>query len=584
MAYRDYKPGATPDEVINVADIASVNKLVAQFKLNNANTWETEGAIVANGFKATFEYNEISEILTVTVEKNGVSGKALNNTLVSIPVRVWTYDRFNYVTGTYYDPAELLGKDEKGAELVNKPVVNIDVEVVCGVVDGNSFGGSINVATELTTISSPYHIHDSELTVLNKEATTEEAGYANRTYCQTCHSVVDWGTIIPKIEITHNYEIVDGKFVCSDEGCGHVYESGTGIFEMNGDLYYSINGELKKGWQTADEGYCYSGSDYKLYVGEKTIGGIKYTFDENGVTKGAWVVNSTGTRYSYGPGYYRRTYATIDGKEYYFGRDAYMYTGIRFIKHNPDTDPVWHDFGEDGAFDRNNPPVDGLYWYNGDLYYCKGGVTQFGLQYVDGNFYYFRTGSGFERVGFATRNERYYVSNTNGLTFADGVTAVPKDWYEFDADGKMTLKHGACDDGFFYINGAKQKAYQLIRDDNGDFYFIGDYNKYVVNKTMYMSSERLAGTGLKAGYFDFGADGKMILKNGADADGYFYINGVKQYAYQLIKDDNGDYYFIGDFNKYVVNKTMYVSAKHVEGTGLKVGYYTFDASGKMIIE
>ena len=98
-----------------------------------------------------------------------------------------------------------------------------------------------------------------------------------------------------------------------------------------------------------------------------------------------------------------------------------------------------------------------------------------------------------------------------------------------------------------------------------------------------MSSEHLAGTGLKAGYFDFGADGKMIIKNGADADGYFYINGVKQYAYQLI-EFKGNYYFIADYNKYVANKRTYVSEKHLEGTGLKAGYYDFDETGKMIIE
>ena len=558
---------------INVADLRSVKEVTAVLKLHNANTWEIEGAFVAHGFKATFDYNAISELLTVTVEVEDAAAVAEGTTLVSIPVRVWTFDRYNYVTETYYDVSSL----------GNKPVVNIDCEVVYGTINGAPFGGSINVATELTTISSPYHVHDAELTVLNKEASVTECGYENRTYCQTCQSVIDWGTIIPKVVVTHNYEIVDGKFVCTDEGCGQVYESGTGIFEMNGNLYYSINDELKTGWQSVDEGYCYAGSNYKLYIGEKSVGGITYVFDENGVTKGAWVVNATGTRYSYGPGYYRRAYATIDGKEYYFGRDAYMYTGIRFIKHNPDTDPVWHDFGEDGAFDRSTPPADGLYWVNGDLYYCKDGVTQFGLQYVDGSFYYFRTGSGFDRVGFATRNESYYVSNTNGLAFADG-TAVPKDWYDFDADGKMILKHGACEDGYFYINGAKQKAYQLVKDDNGNYYFIGDYNKYVVNKTVYLSSERLEGTGLKAGYFDFGADGKMILKHGADADGYFYINGVKQSAYQLVKDDNGNYYFISDYNKYVVNKTVYLSSERLEGTGLKAGYFDFGADGKMILK
>ena len=45
---------------INVADLANTEKLVAVLKLNNANTWETKGAVVAPGFEATFKYNEIS--------------------------------------------------------------------------------------------------------------------------------------------------------------------------------------------------------------------------------------------------------------------------------------------------------------------------------------------------------------------------------------------------------------------------------------------------------------------------------------------------------------------------------------------
>ena len=181
----------------------------------------------------------------------------------------------------------------------NKPVVNIDVKVVYGVVDGNSFAGSINVATELTTISSPYHEHDAELTVLNKEATTAEAGYENRIYCETCKSVVDFGTIIEANG--HDYAIVDAQFVC--ETCGDVAVTGTGVVKMNGNFYYSVNNKLVKGWQDMGtyEGndyinggapytmYGYAGSDYKLYVNtNKTISGITYEFDENGITMGAW--------------------------------------------------------------------------------------------------------------------------------------------------------------------------------------------------------------------------------------------------------------------------------------------------------
>ena len=624
---------------INVADLANVNKLVAVLKLNNANTWETKGAIVANGFKATFDYNEISELLTVTVERNGVSGKALNNTLVNIPVRVWTFDRYSYVNNTYYPVSEM----------GNKPVVNVDVEVVYGVVDGNSFAGSINVATELTTISSPYHEHDAELTVLNKEATTTEIGYENRTYCETCKSVVDWGTIIPKIEITHNYEIVDGKFVCTDEGCGDVYASGTGIFEMNGKLYYSINGILKTGWQDAADGYCYANtSNYELRIGESSIGGVTYVFGNDGVlTSGAWHVTSNGTRYSYGPGYYTRTWLELDGKTYYFGSDAYMYTGIRYVKDNPDTPAYWYIFAEDGSTDKNARPADGLYEVNGDHYIVKSGITGVGIHYIDGYYYLGGMGSGFDRYGYISKNatiaissaisnglipsgtytfgadgkmvintgvigdylydengfmvhayklakvngDYYFVNDGHKVTknkevyivaeFLEGTTFKPG-YYRFDANGKMIINNGANADGFFYIDGVKQLAYQLIEFE-GSYYFINDFHKYAVNKTIYLTEQFLEGTNFKPGYYEFGADGKMIIKNGALPDGFFYLNGVKQKAYQLIEFE-GSYYFINDFHKYAVNKTIYLTEQFLEGTNFKPGYYEFGADGKMIIK
>ena len=550
---------------INVADLTNVDKLVATLKLNNANTWETDGAVVANGFNATFSYNEISELLTVTVEAVG-GAAAEAGAIVSIPVRVWTFDRFNYVTETYVD----------AASMGNKPVVNIDCEVVYGTINDSPFGGSINVATELTTISSPYHTHDAELTVLSKPSTLTEHGYENRTYCETCKSVIDWGTKLDKL--THNYAIVDSKFVCQDEDCGVVYESGTGVFEMNGDLYYSINGELKTGWQTVDGGYCFAGTDYKLYIGEKYAGGIAYTFDENGCTKGAWTTNATGTRYSYGPGFYTRTWIEIEGNTYYFGRDTYMLTGTRFVKDNPDTPAYWYVFGEDGVLDETATVADGVYEVKGDYYVVADGQTQSGIHYVDGAYYLGGRGSGFERFACVAANTTTYVGaeDTNGL--------IPTGFYTFAADGKMVINHGPVGDYFYDENGFMVHAYKLVEFE-GAYYYIASYHKLTRSKTVYLSSSDLVGTDLPAGNYEFDADGKMVLPeplNGPQADGYFYIDDVKQVGWKVYEYD-GAYYFVAAFNKYVTNKTSYLDATVLAGTGLPVGYYEFDADGKMIM-
>ena len=548
---------------IDVADLSEVDALEAVLKLQTANAWELAGAVAAHGFEAAFDYNEVSQLLTVTLEATGEAA-AEAGTIVSIPVRVWTYNRYNYLTEKF-DTAVCSS---------NKPAVHIDCEVVYGTVNGDPFGGSIDVATELVSISSPYHVHDAELTVLNQAPTLTSTGYEDRTYCETCQSVVDWGTILEKLD--HSYQISGNRFVCVDEGCGEVYESGTGIFEMYGDLYYSINGELKTGWQTADEGYCYAGSDYKLYTGEKSVNGITYLFDENGSTNGAWTTDETGTRYSYGPKFYSRMWVELDGKTYYFGTDSYLYTGIRFVKDNPDTPAYWYDFGEDGATDKSVSVADGLYEVNGDHYIVKNGQTQSGIHLIDGAYYYGGLGSGFVRNGYIAKNETRSVGSaqTNGL--------IPSGIYTFGADGKMVINHGPVGEYFYDENGFMVHAYQLVEFD-GDYYFISDYHKYAVNKKVYLTADFLEGTPFKPGYYDFGADGKMVIKNGPMDDGYLYIDGVKQQAYQLVEFE-GSYYFISDYHKYAVNKRVYLTAEFLEGTTFKAGYYDFGADGKMVIK
>ena len=179
---------------------------------------------------------------------------------------------------------------------------------------------------------------------------------------------------------------------------------------------------------------------------------------------------------------------------------------------------------------------------------------------------------------------KYAVDKTVYMTaqLLEG-TGFQPDYYYFDGEGKMNtaVKQGV-ENGYLYIDGEQQKAYQLVKYE-GDYYFVGDYHKVTVGATVYLTAEFLTGTNFLPGYFDFDENGKMVIKNGAADDGYFYINGVKQTAYQLVKTADGDYYYISDYHKYAKGVKLYMTAKVLEGTGLQPGYYEFDADGKMIV-
>ena len=158
--------------------------------------------------------------------------------------------------------------------------------------------------------------------------------------------------------------------------------------------------------------------------------------------------------------------------------------------------------------------------------------------------------------------------------------------YYFDAEGKMVLMNGPQADGTFYINNIQQKAYQLVEFE-GNYYFINDGHKIAKNTSFYIGEKFLVGTDFVPGKFEFDAEGRMIIKNGPQADGTFYINNIQQKAYQLVEFE-GNYYFINDGHKIAKSTSLYLSAKFVvnvtlsDGTQLEVGKYEFDDEGKMI--
>ncbi len=225
------------------------------------------------------------------------------------------------------------------------------------------------------------------------------------------------------------------------------------------------------------------------------------------------------------------------------------------------------------------PPFTGIK----DDYFYKDDVKQKAYQLVEfqGDFYFIND---YSKIA---KNKRIYLSErfVNGFTYADG-TPLKVGYYEFDENGKMIIHNGVVGD-YFYKNNERIKAYQLVEFD-GDFYFINDAHKVAKNKTIYLSDRFVNGftyedgTPLKAGYYTFDENGKMVMLNGPVGD-YFYENNIKLKAYQLVEFE-GNYYFINNSNKLAKNTRLYMSQRFVEGTDLKVGYYNFDADGKLIKE
>ncbi len=262
---------------------------------------------------------------------------------------------------------------------------------------------------------------------------------------------------------------------------------------------------------------------------------------------------------------------------YYFGEDgkAVKANGddkhFKVEKNNGLPLPcINYTFGEDGVIVHDpDTSKNGVCEGDGSVFYYIDGVkVAIGLIKIDGSYYYARTSS-----GEIIRGRTYNVAQTNGYPIAMGM-------YSFDADGRMIIDGFVeyNDNTYYYQDGTCMFGFQKIGED---YYFFN-----AANGRMYKDTRLWVGTnnyGVKAGYYDFGADGKMVIpmKNGFVTEGgytYYYDNGTKLLGFQKIGED----YYI--FNK--SSGKMYSDAKMWVGDndyGIEAGMYYFGEDGKMVI-
>ena len=565
---------------VNVTDIANINKLTTDLRLQSANTWELEVMTVANGFDVTYELNEVENIVSLTIERNGEEIDETATTLVSIPVRLWSWGGVNHVNDTPITP-------ETQYATGYCPIVNVECKVLSGAVEFvkgynnylNAFGGKFSVATKINDIVYAWHVHDKELTVLNKDAKCGETGYTGRTYCETCKSVIDWGTVVPANE--HNYIIKNGTFAC--EYCDALNDV-TGLVEYNGRTYYAIGGTLQTKWkQIGDQWYYFHYQNYygfdgnygiKEYFGFPVTG--SYTFDDGKLVSGIWSNVNGQYKYYYGPSYYVNGWKTIDNQQYYFDKEGYCLTGYQLICPNKnDPTPIYYMY----LFDDKGVSqglvsgiVDGVYYKDGLAY-------EVGLILIDGALYYVKAG------GWVVKNDSRYVPDTaisdevRALGFEAGV-------YTFDENGKYVIKNGVFD-GYYYENDKRVEA-GLIMIDNA-LYYVKAGGWVVTNGSRYVPdaaiSDEVRALGFKAGVYEFDAEGKFIIKNGVVGDTY-YVNGQPVEA-GLIKIGDALYYVkaggwvVKNGSRYVPDTAV---SDEVRALGFEAGVYAFDAEGKYVLK
>ncbi|MBE7058221.1 MAG: hypothetical protein E7387_03865 [Ruminococcaceae bacterium] len=384
--------------------------------------------------------------------------------------------------------------------------------------------------------------------------------------------------------------VIDGYMYINNERVNRY-----ALIEFEGNFYYVgdyrkvavnktiyLTNEYITGYYYADgtplkEGYYTFGADGKMLIKNGVIDGYMYINNEK-VNRYALIEFEDNF-------YYVGDYRKVAVNQTIYLTSEYV-SGHTYADGTP-LSVGYYTFDAEGkmiineAPDKKNGVIDGFMYIDGVK------AKAYKLVKFEDNYYFV---GDYHKV---VTSKTIYLTNeyVAGYTYADG-TSLKEGYYTFDAEGKMVIQNGVVD-GYMYINNERINRYALVEFE-GNFYYVGDYRKVAVNKTIYLTSEYVAGhtyadgTPLKVGYYTFDAEGKMVIQNGV-VDGYMYINNERINRYALVEFE-GNFYYVGDYRKVAVNKTIYLTSEYVEGhtyadgTPLKVGYYTFDAEGKMVIK
>ncbi len=202
----------------------------------------------------------------------------------------------------------------------------------------------------------------------------------------------------------------------------------SGLFTLEGKLYFAENGKRIKGWKSVShpggrvENYFFNTWSYAAMDGEQTIGDYHYTFKDCVLVRGDLIRYSTGTKYMWAGSWATQQWHTVDGNRYYFRSSEYAATG--FYTMNEGGKNVVYVFGTDGVLQEH---VNGFYPWKGNVYWVENGIKNVepGLRYVEGYYYYFK----YETGGAMVKNGTYWVETTNGL--------MKQGSYRFDEQGRM---------------------------------------------------------------------------------------------------------------------------------------------------
>ena len=379
---------------------------------------------------------------------------------------------------------------------------------------------------------------------------------------------------VPCADGVHSYQIdtANGTIKCAE--CG---DQPTGIMEVQGRLYYAMNGKLYSGWRSAFEGtdmYYFDPVTYEAVTGKITIDNKEYTFNDQGVLiRGAFVKEAGGTRYYFGPKALYQKWIKLEEGTYWADENGYLVHGYYAHQEYNHADYYWYHFDEQTGLLIGK--CSGFVEKDGKTYYCdENGKVVYGAIQVEDGILFSAT------RGLVVKNADCYINETTV-----GITGLEYGPYYCNEQGRI-VSDGFADiqsHTYYFTNYKRAKGFTQI---GADYYIFNAGNgRMYRDANMWVNANPY---GIETGMHYFAADGKMFIpdlvngeKKVIEENGnlYFTIDGVKMS--DGIHELNGEYYNAnpnGILSRSAVVYVSYPNSLLPSGAG----YYEFDAQGKLV--
>ena len=547
---------------VKAADAANVSTVTMDLDLDNLSNWELDHMEVAQGFDAEYKIvNADENIAKLTITRNSDDIALLDgDAIVSMPIRTWELPAVAANYG-HAGVVWMYDKYKKGNEVWP---VNVIVNVAAGQASFTDNSTEVFTGDEVNVRTESIYWDNDNAKASDPYYTSWNGGHDHRPetaeyYAAGSTNHVD-ATVVKEAKAPTCTEAGwTAELYC--ETCNSIVQWSEPIAATGHDFEFN----LEQGAYI-----CKTCGAVDTSVNGLVQEGGKNYFAKLGVLVGGW--------------------NQVDDDWYYF--DPETKEGVAEGTYRL-TDGVKFDFEDGGKLVSGKwvETKDGMKYYYGPTCYKNG------WHEVDGKTYAFN----------------YYGVLYEGPIACIGYSNIAPHEYLLDDDNALVSELTdtgviKTPNGVYYCeNGVAQKK-GVVKDDEGNFYYINSTYKAVTN-TSYSIGEAKTNGLVPAGRYDFDDNGVMInppepatepvteeptepvteeptepvIKQGLvfDDDGEirFYVDGTATYA-GVVKDDEGNFYYINSAKKAVKNTSYSIGAAKTNDL-VPAGRYDFDANGVM---